>query len=319
VRGNCKSSSASTCEFEELLVLLRIAARAQPVGLATRYRELMECPTEDTFVLVLGGKSDPASRLNSTATSNTVTCGALPRDAACGQLEPRRLGIQGDATARHRRGRPERASAPVRGSQYELIRELGRGGMGVRVDRARHQARPPRRDEVLAQRIARRRRTVLIEARATAQCSHDNIVIIHEVDELEACRTWCSSSSRASRARLMGAYGAARMPPSRVVELDAAVARARARTHELGIVHRDLKPENVFVTNAGQVKVLDFGIAKALGIAAAIRATQPVTIASRVDEPHARGRAGRHAAVHVPEQMGVDEVDHRTDLWRSAS
>src|SRR5205814_3146326 len=64
----------------------------------------------------------------------------------------------------------------------------------------------------------------------------------------------------------MGGFASGnRMSPGRAVELALPIARALSRAHELGIVHRDLKPENVFVTGAGQVKVLDFGIAKALG------------------------------------------------------
>src|SRR6185503_3189976 len=61
------------------------------------------------------------------------------------------------------------------------------------------------------------------------------------------------------------------MPATRVVELALPVARALARAAELGIVHRDLKPENVIVTHSGQVKVLDFGIAKALGTTPQVR------------------------------------------------
>ena len=94
------------------------------------------------------------------------------------------------------------ALAPgLRINQYELIRELGRGGMG-QVFLAR--------DTKLGRRVAMKFLTssspkfterFVVEARATARCSHENIVVIHDVAELQGCRTWCSSTSRARRCR----------------------------------------------------------------------------------------------------------------------
>jgi hypothetical protein len=155
----------------------------------------------------------------------------------------------------------------------------------------------------------------LTEARSTAQCNHDNIVIIHEVDEYLGMPYMVLEFLEGQMLRdVMGSFGSStRMPASRVVELALPIARALARAHDLGIVHRDLKPENVFVTGAGQVKVLDFGIAKALG----------------ADDGRAHGVVAAGSQLHLtregtmvgtlpymsPEQMGVDTVDHRSDLW----
>src|SRR5947209_5757485 len=143
--------------------------------------------------------------------------------------------------------------------QYEIIRELGRGGMGV-VYLAR--------DTKLARRVAIKflvaesRELVegfLREARATAACHHDNIVVIHEVDEHAGVPYMVLEylEGQSLRAFIKGRQ----LPPGRVVELMVPVARALVRAHQLGIVHRDLKPENVFVTTGGTIKVLDFGIA----------------------------------------------------------
>ena len=119
---------------------------------------------------------------------------------------------------------------------------------------------------------------------------------------------------------VMGAFGSGSCcAPSRVVELVLPIARALARAHELGIVHRDLKPENVFVTTAGQVKVLDFGIAKALGAADDGCATRGAhrTMSRR----RSRSNLTREGAMvgtlpyMSPEQMGIGEVDHRSDIW----
>ncbi|HEX5064371.1 MAG TPA: protein kinase, partial [Kofleriaceae bacterium] len=212
--------------------------------------------------------------------------------------------------------------AGMRIHQYELIRELGRGGMGV-VWAAR--------DTKLGRRVAIKflldaNREVaerfLTEARATAQCNHDNIVIIHEVDELDGMPYMVLEFLEGQQMRdLMGTYGAGiRMPASRVVELMLPVARALERAHELGIVHRDLKPENVFVTNAGTIKVLDFGIAKAVSKREAA-AAQPQRAQSHYGvEPISMNLTRDGTLVGTlpymsPEQMGVGEVDHRADIW----
>jgi eukaryotic-like serine/threonine-protein kinase len=200
--------------------------------------------------------------------------------------------------------------------KYELIRELGRGGMGV-VYAAR--------DLKLGRRVAMKflrhvDREVLdrflIEARATAQCNHDNIVIIYEVDEYAGMPYMVLEYLEGRSLRdFMGPFGQGEpMPASRVVELIIPVARALARASELGIVHRDLKPENVLVTHNGQVKVLDFGIAKALG-------TPDVRprLASQSDTSDlSLTREGAMVGTlpyMSPEQMGMDYIDGRSDLF----
>ena len=211
------------------------------------------------------------------------------------------------------------ALAPgARINHYELIREIGRGGMGV-VYAAR--------DVKLGRRVAMKfllhaSREVadrfLVEARATAQCSHDHIVIIHEVDEVEGTPFMVLEYLDGKSLRdLMGEPDSGRrLPAARVVELILPVARALARAHELGVVHRDLKPENVFVTDAGQVKVLDFGIAKALGSDDARR--NPAPPAELAGDSLRLTRDGQMIGTlpyMSPEQIGVDEIDHRSDLW----
>ena len=188
--------------------------------------------------------------------------------------------------------------------QYELIRELGRGGMGT-VYLAR--------DTRLARRVAIKflaggtpsvAARFLVEARATARCNHENIVVIHEVDEVEGQpylvheyldgRTWRQLA------------GGTPMPASRAVELVVPVVRALAYASELAIVHRDLKPENIFVTDAGQVKVLDFGIATLHG------ENEPAAAHAADDDASALVGTLPYMA---PEQWGAEDVDHRTDLW----
>ncbi|HZI02510.1 MAG TPA: serine/threonine-protein kinase, partial [Archangium sp.] len=145
---------------------------------------------------------------------------------------------------------------------YELIRELGSGGMGT-VFLAR--------DTRLGRRVAIKflhtqdadvTRRFILEARTTARCSHENIVIIYEVGESHAGPFMVLEFLEGQP--LMKVMGKQRLPPARAVELMVPVVRALACAHEQGIVHRDLKPENIVVTNTGAIKVLDFGIAKVL-------------------------------------------------------
>jgi len=194
----------------------------------------------------------------------------------------------------------------MRVGAYELIRELGRGGMG-QVWLAR--------DTKLARRVAikflasaSRELTdrFLVEARTTAAVNHENIVVIHEVDEHagEPYMVLEYLEGAPLRALMDGRA----FPASRVIEIAVAVVRAVARAHAAGIVHRDLKPENIFVTSEGLVKVLDFGIAKALS-----SADKPPAGAQSQDL-NASGIIGTPQYMS-PEQFGMGEIDHRSDLW----
>ena len=192
--------------------------------------------------------------------------------------------------------------------QYELIRELGRGGMG-QVFLAR--------DTKLARRVALKFLTTvsradtdrfLIEARTTAQCTHENIVVIHEVDEHEGVPYMVLEYLEGSSLRALA--GGKALPIGGVVERVIPVVRALICAHEFGIVHRDLKPENIFATSSGATKVLDFGIAKLLG-----RPDTPLAFGAELREVTGEGGVIGTFPYMSPEQLAGDVVDHRTDLW----
>ena len=150
---------------------------------------------------------------------------------------------------------------------YELLRQLGQGAMGTV-----YLARDTTLGRLVAIKVLRLHtgpstERFLIEAQATARCRHDNIVVIHEVDELHGypymvleyldgrtLREWIAQRDPSSGL----------VSPSLAIEFMLPVVRALACAHQLGIVHRDLKPENIFLTGTGRVVVLDFGIAKRL-------------------------------------------------------
>jgi serine/threonine protein kinase len=207
----------------------------------------------------------------------------------------------------------------MRINQYELIRELGRGGMGT-VYLAR--------DTRLARRVAIKllhssqaslTERFLVEARATAQCSHEHIVVIHEVNEHRGQPFMVLEYLKGRPLSELVAMGP--MSPSRAVELIVPVVRALVCAHALDIVHRDLKPDNVFVTESGNIKVLDFGIAKVLmpqELREAVEAPEALDLRfdTQVNPLTSAGVLVGTLPYMSPEQWDADEeIDHRADLW----
>jgi serine/threonine protein kinase len=195
--------------------------------------------------------------------------------------------------------------------RFELIRELARGGMG-QVFLAR--------DTKLGRKVAIKFllhdnpsfvQRFLTEARATALCTHENIVTIYEVGEHEGLPYMVLELLEGRPLSEVLATGT----QPEVLELFVPVLRALARAHEFGIVHRDLKPSNVFVTDTGQVKVLDFGVARLLDREEhAIRRVTAMMAA--VDPPATQDDAVVGTVTYMsPEQWGAAPVDHRSDLF----
>src|SRR6185369_4128928 len=209
------------------------------------------------------------------------------------------------------------APPSARIGQYEIIRELGRGGMGV-VYLAR--------DTWLGRRVALKllqttspelTRRFIVEARATANCNHENIVVIHEIGEHEGSPfmvlEYLQGQTLAAALERSGP-----MQPTRAVEVMVSVVRALAFAHEQKIVHRDLKPENIFITDSGTVKVLDFGIAKVLREDAWSADAQPDSEApptSMAFNDSKTGIVGTLAYMSPEQWITGGHVDHRTDIW----
>jgi eukaryotic-like serine/threonine-protein kinase len=200
------------------------------------------------------------------------------------------------------RGAALREGALV-GTRFELDRLLGEGGMGE-VWSARDVSNGERRALKFLKGTSasdERRRRFLREGRAAMTLRHPNVVMIHSVEEgdepflvmdLLDGETMREHLDRRKRLSLGEALSVL-MP----------VISAVGAAHALGIVHRDLKPENVFLTPTGDVRVLDFGVAK---FAASISTPNLTESGDRLGTP-------RYMA---PEQArGARDVDHRVDIW----
>lgn len=193
--------------------------------------------------------------------------------------------------------------------KYELLAERGRGGMGIvfaardtQLDRVvALKLLPARltRDEAARARFAR-------EARLLATLKDERIATIYTFEEVDdVCfltMEWVEGRTLAERLQ------EGPLPPREGLWICRQIAEALAVTHAHQIVHRDLKPSNVMITPAGGVKILDFGVAKALDDAARPDGAAPAAAGALTTT---RGTPGYMA----PEQFLGGGVDHRCDLW----
>ena len=156
-----------------------------------------------------------------------------------------------------------------------------------------------------------RRRRFELEARAAGALNHPSVLAVLDVGA-EGSTAYLVTElldGETLRAKLAG--GA---PPLRkAIEWAVQIAQGLAAVHDKGIVHRDLKPENLFVTRDGRVKILDFGLAKAVtvGGAAAGADTDSTFTEGATGSGAVLGTAGYMA----PEQVTAKSVDARTDLF----
>ena len=199
-------------------------------------------------------------------------------------------------------------------SHYRILGKLGGGGMGVVYEAedlklGRHVALKFIPENLAGDPKSLERFTR--EARAASQLNHPNICIIHSIEDNNGHPFIVMEKLEGES--LKQYIAGQPIPVDKVLEVGVQVADALVASHAKGIVHRDIKPANIFLTTGGQVKVLDFGLAKlvhGLGADDGAGADQSLT---------AVGVIPGTAVYMSPEQARSETVDARSDLFSFGS
>ncbi len=202
-------------------------------------------------------------------------------------------------------------------SHFRLVEKIGEGGMGVvwkafdtTLDREVAIKILPNVFSDDPERLARFGR----EARVLASFTHPNIATVHGFHEVAGLRFL--SMELVNGEDLAQRIDRGALPIDEALSIALATAQALEAAHEQGIVHRDLKPANVVVTGDGQVKVLDFGLAKALdpGLGRSQDAS-PTLSPTLTSAGTVVGTILGTAGYMSPEQAKGKTVDRRADIW----
>jgi len=185
-------------------------------------------------------------------------------------------------------------------SQYKILAKLGEGGMGVV-----YKAEDTRLERIVAIKFlprhiaanAEERERFKIEAKAAAALNHPNIATIHAIEEVDD--EMFIVMEFIDGQELKKEVISDQLSVNSVIDIAAQIAEGLKAAHAKGITHRDIKSSNIMVTESGQVKIMDFGLAKIGGDVHLTKAG--VTLGT--------------AAYMSPEQARGEVVDQRTDIW----
>jgi serine/threonine protein kinase/tetratricopeptide (TPR) repeat protein len=186
-------------------------------------------------------------------------------------------------------------------SHYEIVEKIGEGGMGVvykahdtRLDRdvaLKFLSSPGTQTEELKQRF-------IHEAKAASSLDHPNICSIYEIDETSDGQLYIAMRAY-DGVSLNKKIQSGSLTPVEIIDYALQIVSGLQAAHEKGIVHRDIKSGNIIITSKGEVKIIDFGLAKLRG---GIDLTRT-------------GKVVGSLAYMSPEQLRADKVDVRSDIF----
>lgn len=202
--------------------------------------------------------------------------------------------------------------------RFELVQELGRGGMGI-VYRAFDRRRADLREPYVAIKVLNEEfkrhplavRALQRESRKAQKLAHPNIVAVHDFDR-DGGNVYMVMEllSGHSLDEVIRSHGKRGVPLSRALAIIEALGSALSHAHELEIIHSDFKPSNAFLTAQGKVKVLDFGIARAAP--SRFEMSEKTTLFDA-------GKLGALSAAYAsPEMLRGEEPDIRDDVYALA-
>jgi eukaryotic-like serine/threonine-protein kinase len=185
-------------------------------------------------------------------------------------------------------------------SHYKILEKLGEGGMGIV-----YKAQDTELDRPVALKFLPRSLTsdsaekerFYHEARAASALNHPNVSTIHEIREFDGQLFLAMELVEGQTLKKL--VSTEPLPLKKVLDIAIQVCDGLASAHEKGIVHRDIKSDNIMMTSKGQVKIMDFGLAKVKGATKLTRAGSTIGT----------------AAYMSPEQAQGLEVDHRSDIF----
>jgi eukaryotic-like serine/threonine-protein kinase len=186
-------------------------------------------------------------------------------------------------------------------SHYKVLQQLGEGGMGVV-----YKAHDSKLDRTVALKFlpdhlggdAEEKQRFIREAKSASALNHNNICSIHSIEETEEGNIFIVMAYYEG-VSLKQRVEQSPLPVRDALRYAIEIASGLQKAHEKEIVHRDLKPANIFLTTDDQIKIIDFGLAKA----------SAQTMLTKT------GSTLGTVPYMSPEQARGDAVDHRTDIW----
>ncbi|MDO8549327.1 MAG: protein kinase [Ignavibacteria bacterium] len=183
---------------------------------------------------------------------------------------------------------------------YKILEKLGEGGMGVVYKAEDTKLKREVAIKFLPKYISaneEERKRFEIEAQAAAALNHPNISTIHSIEDSDS--EVFIVMEYIDGPELKKKIESEKLSIKETLDIIEQIAKGLLTAHQKGIIHRDIKSSNIMITNSGQVKIMDFGLAKVKG----------TTLITKI------GLTIGTAAYMSPEQARSESIDHRTDIW----